>query len=451
MKNHQLMPTFESIEQFAQENAKIHEQIALRLDPMFSQLISAIDIVKQFVRDNDCIIYGGSAMDYAFRTRGGKIYPDESLAIPDLDFFSADGPSAAYKLAKQLYIAGFAQTRVIKAFHVHTMRIDCGNFHWIADVSYMPKRVFDIIPTITYDGMKCVHPTFQRMDLHMSLSRPFFKAPQEAIFERWKKDVERFRMLESLFPAKEIGKSANNSNINIIIDMNRYKKVLITGFLGSQILLGRYKLIKSDTVSIEVSVPEVELIYFDVPKLIDSAHLGLENPIAYDKLTNILPARIVGYDKIITTMTTVYSNKTFTVGYVGVHINGKHFKISDCQSILQLLLGRYLTASITGLDTNIANQYLTQYIDLLSASSMKNMDPKLALQTEVFGRSNLSLTNLVEQNKIAHDLYGVNLIPLPEHYKPSKTQDPPTFNPEDSIIYHEDGKEIPILNFSKTF
>jgi hypothetical protein len=433
------MPTIESIEEFAAMHAKRFEQLAIANDPMFDRLVKAIDIVKQFIRDRGCIIYGGSAMDYAFRTRGGKIYPDESLAVPDLDFFARGGPNDAYLLANRLYEEGFIDTRVIKAFHVHTMRIDCGAFHWIADVSYVPGAIFDIIPTLVYDGMLCVHPTFQRMDLHMSLSRPYFKAPQEAVFERWKKDIDRFRILDSLF-------GLEMPIISAVADITGVEKLLtslppqngnnyvMTGYLAAILHLWN----KNGPPATLQHMHDVELLSPTAPNI--ATAVGADTLVAYSRVTNILPARVEGWKdgkKWI-----VYSNKYYTVGVSTVLVGDKKYQITDCQSTLHMLLGRYILQKDDP-------SYLAAYVTLLNAAKEPSMRPNLSLQLEVFGDRNITLSNIVETARVESELYARPMIPLPDHYRPNRSAKLPQFDPLSSIIYHEAGDEIPIDKFAE--
>jgi hypothetical protein len=152
---------------------------------MYQDVVDVIIEVKEFIRKKKLIIYGGTAIDFALRLKGDKIYPDESLSVADLDFFSPNSVEDAYELADMLYNKGYKEARSIVALHVITMRVDMGDNHFIADISYIPRDVYDKIPYLTYDGMRIVHPDFQKIDLHSSLSFPYDNTPMEVIFHRW--------------------------------------------------------------------------------------------------------------------------------------------------------------------------------------------------------------------------------------------------------------------------
>src|SRR5581483_6869402 len=122
----ELAHAFEIVE----ASAKKYELISTKLDPQYDLVVKAVPLVKNFIAERGLIIYGGTAIDYALRLHGSCIYPDEQLAIPDLDMYSKDSVSAAYDLADILFAAGYKDVRVIRATYVRTMRVDIGDNHF---------------------------------------------------------------------------------------------------------------------------------------------------------------------------------------------------------------------------------------------------------------------------------------------------------------------------------
>lgn len=181
-------------------SAKLFEDISAKKDPHFESAVKAIVLVKEFIRKKKLIIYGGTAIDFALRLHGDNIYPDETLLIPDLDFYSPRNVEDAYELADILFDAGFPDARTIKATHTRTMRVDIADNHFIADLSYVEPAIFSELPFIEYDGMRIVHPNYQKIDLHSSLNFPFDNPPKEVIFARWTKDIFRYNKLSQYYP-----------------------------------------------------------------------------------------------------------------------------------------------------------------------------------------------------------------------------------------------------------
>jgi hypothetical protein len=174
--------------------------LAQERDVDFDMITRALTLVRQFITDRDLIIYGGLAIDYSLRRAsadGARIYPDEEL--PDYDFFSPRAVDDARELADLLTAAGFTQVSVVRRFHVQTMgvRVD---FRDVADISYAPPYVFERLPTVTYRGLRVIHPDYQRIDMHLAFSYPFLGAPMEAVFHRYSKDLARYNLLDQYYP-----------------------------------------------------------------------------------------------------------------------------------------------------------------------------------------------------------------------------------------------------------
>jgi hypothetical protein len=185
----------------ALESSKQRELVIARRDKLSLVLSQATEIVKQFIREHECVLYGGTAIDYALRLRGSKIYSDDELAFPDLDFYIWE-LDHAYQLADQLANAlPDANVRVIGAQHVGTLRVDVGENHFIADMTlrYESAR---LLPTVEFEGMRCLHPMVQRMDLHAAFAFPFDNPPREVAIERWNKDSKRFAILDEHYPVE---------------------------------------------------------------------------------------------------------------------------------------------------------------------------------------------------------------------------------------------------------
>jgi hypothetical protein len=173
------------------------EVIAQKRDADAPMAERALEIVRLFIIEKGLILYGGLAIDYALRLKGSKIYPKHQL--PDYDCFSPQSVDHAYELADRLLAAGFPNVGAIPAIHVQTMRV-ATDFIYVADISYAPPEAFSRLPTISYGGMRVVHPDHQRTDMHLAFCFPFSNPPREDIYHRFAKDLKRFRLLQALYP-----------------------------------------------------------------------------------------------------------------------------------------------------------------------------------------------------------------------------------------------------------
>src|SRR3989344_6012625 len=208
-----------------ESNSKKYEEISQKHKLTYSQILDSIPIIKRFIIDNNLIIYGGTAIDYALRLYGDYIYPDESLSIPDLDFYSPNNVKHAYDLADKLYSLGYKEVRTIRALYVTTMRVDIIDNNFVADITYVSKNIFDVLPTLEYEGMRIIHPDFQKIDLHRSLSFPYENAPWEVIFARWKKDIIRYNKLADKYPINCVAIKEEKLSIVHTIDIKYINNV----------------------------------------------------------------------------------------------------------------------------------------------------------------------------------------------------------------------------------
>jgi len=180
------------------ENDKRFEDYAAKHTTGYEDTEKALEVVRKFIIDKNLILYGGMAIDLALKAKGHKgIYKKES--VPDYDFMSPTHYEHACELAILLDKLGFKEAQAINAFHVSTYKVRT-NYVWVADITYIPANVFKTIPTITYDGMRMVHPDFQRLDMHRAMSTPYEKPPLEVFLHRGRKDQKRFRMLDEHYP-----------------------------------------------------------------------------------------------------------------------------------------------------------------------------------------------------------------------------------------------------------
>lgn len=437
------------------EKSKEFEQISLKHDPMYDDLVKAIQIVTDFIKEFNLIVYGGSAIDYALRLKGDKIYPDESLTVPDLDFFSPTSFEHAYTLADRLYAAGFKSARVIQAIFVTTMRVDCGDNHFVADISYIPPSVFGKIPFVVYNGMRIVHPEFQKIDLHASFTFPFDKTPREVIFERWNKDVKRFNLLNKYYPT--IGSiDAQKLHKVVVKDLNKF---VLHGYAAYAAIYSWFAgLLRSKGVEPPANVDAnplhatdnsfafdtlntVEIVHFNPPKAVKE--LGLKNVKHYEPLINLIPEHYIGDVRDLTYE--IHSTKHKLLAVNSFEISGHKVRVANVQYLLRHFLARAVVS-----EGKIKNTYLNTYLSLLNMipvvekiiSREEARKCPLFPSINTYGSDNFSSSYEVALNRFLHDWKGDKLMDMPRGYYPERGGAHPVFDPESSEYFREAGREI---------
>lgn len=230
-----------------------------KLDSNHKVLESALDLVREYIIDNDLLIVGGMAIDFSLKLKGSGIY--SMYEIPDYDVVSYDNVKHANEVGQALCKLGVQEVAVIPAVHKTTMRVQIAGYT-VFDATYLPLEIYKNIPTLEYEPFIIVHPMYQMIDQLLSLSLLWqITGPDFNIFNRLKKDTERYQLLSTHYSVPKID----------YIQKETFKKVapsaqVITGgpaenfdinfVWHGQIAYGFYvelykKLTKSDVFSLE--------------------------------------------------------------------------------------------------------------------------------------------------------------------------------------------------------
>ena len=156
-----------------------------------------IDIVEEFLKINNLICYGGTAIN--------NILPEEDqfynkdIEIPDYDFFSYNALEETKKLADIYYKKGFTDVEAKAGQHHGTYKVYV-NFIPVADITQIPKEIFDALKkdSIRVSGILYAPPNFLRMSMYLELSRP------AGDISRWEKVLKRLTLLNKHYPLTSI-------------------------------------------------------------------------------------------------------------------------------------------------------------------------------------------------------------------------------------------------------
>lgn len=452
------------------EHSKEFEYIKDSHDPVYEDMVQATEIVKQFIIDRGLIIYGGNAIDYALRLRGDQIYPDDILKVPDFDFYSPRNIEDGYDLADLLFQRGWKESRAVNALHLKTMKVDLVDNHWIADISFVPREIFNSLPTLTYNGMKIVHPVVQRLDVHSSLSFPYDNAPMEVIFERWQKDVKRFNALDKSYKMEELlGTKSPAALETLTLPIKMMGRLVLHGFAAYALIYKSFLAQCKEGAAEEIlpaefacrkgadggvvsfsAMGELEIVSFSAKKAILSLSeiLAAKGEVAAKKfrpIWTLLPARTTS--TISGVNIKIHSTKGKLLASNSVTVDGNVFRAANVQYVLRYFLGMYLV------DDARAPVYLAYYISLMKMIQLteRNLDRKDALNSILFptiltyGNKNISLSRKVMLNALYSELDGVERYKIPVNYYPARSKATirphPQFDVATSKFFQEDGAE----------
>jgi hypothetical protein len=370
------------------------KEIPIRNHAQFSQFVIAQEIVRSYIQNNDCIIYGGMAVDFALRASGGgnHIYDDDEL--PDYDFFAPDNVKAAHDLvsilSRKIGNDGGFNIYAGRAIYVRTMKVAVGPNNWVADITYIPPALFKQIPTMTYDGMRYVHPHFQFNDLHSSLAFPYDAAPREVVFARWAKDIARFNKLYAAYPITE--KTTSPELIATNIPREIVNHIVLQGYAAYSAYYTQIKpYLNNDSIvvardmsvtaqgSISVYTPRAvvdTVMHRNVLKLtwfrsnIDESSVREYGPFL-DLIDHSVHARMAR-----TSTLRVYLTIGRYISYNSINLRANmHVRVVSIHALLKFFISSYLRAEYFDNDHELAREYAAYYTSCLAMIAASRTAP----------------------------------------------------------------------------
>ena len=152
-----------------------------------------ISILEDFLRKNQNICYGGTAINNIL-PKQAQFY-DRDIEIPDYDFYSPNALDDAKELADIYHNSGFSEVEAKAGMHYGTYKVFV-NFIPIADITFISSEIFDSIKkeAIKVDGILYAPANFLRMNMYLELSRPMGDV------SRWEKVLKRLNLLNKYYP-----------------------------------------------------------------------------------------------------------------------------------------------------------------------------------------------------------------------------------------------------------
>ena len=206
--------------------------------PTKEDQMRAIQIVLDYVKDNNRIIYGGYAQNKLIIQKNKEdTFYDEDV-IPDIDFYSYDPIMDMKIISNKLFDAGFKYVQAMTAQHKETYKVTF-EFTPVADISYVPKYMYHKLPYVEIGGLKYISVPFAMIDMYRILTDPFNSS------FRWAKHFKRIVTMQKNYPFNKATKPVPIIDKIPATDKPNMDKLLgtIYKFLKNNdkaILFGRY-------------------------------------------------------------------------------------------------------------------------------------------------------------------------------------------------------------------
>lgn len=420
-------------------------------------LTFAYQVVVDFARARNRIFTGGMAIDLALKSKGSFLYDKYNI---DFDFLSPDFHRDAFDLT-DLLGQDLEKDRLnaIVAMHPSTMRVRY-NFQAIADITYTPHELFDLIPTIEANGCRIVHPCYQMIDQHLALSMPYANEPLINLGGRYKKDfIRQLKLMRAFPPAKYVkevcGKhQLKKTKIDLPALLNQIKELGHSVCFAGDVTLDYYEQLGKKSKVYNLSKLELcaPLVIFsnDFVKLAKALDPEAKffnrvlDKIPRTALVNWQSAELILVDN---------TNRWVTATQID-----KHFSIASIHTASVVALSYamiYKKADHAELYIRLAEIYL----------KLVESESPWALCASYFGQQKISESRLiavtkscegktpnsVAQHAAPNDLHAQksiiavpNSVASPKNYYPASGKPADRdFNPLNSEFYEYDGKECP--------
>lgn len=244
-------------------------------EPTLTEISSVYNVIKQFIIKNKRIVYGGFAQNMLIKIKNSKdvFYTEIDGAfynlpeIADIEFYSPNPIGDLIDLTEELYKKGFKFIEGKEGMHNETYKIFV-NFDNYCDISYMSQNIYNSIPVIEIDGIKCADPHFMLVDAYRVLNDPMTS------YWRIDKSIKRFQKILNYYPIEQKNynmtlqiKTYNNENVLKFIRKKfiQLSKLIVIGIYGYNYYA---KKVSDKQV---LNVPYYEVITTELEK--DSKHI----------------------------------------------------------------------------------------------------------------------------------------------------------------------------------
>ena len=163
------------------------------LEPSLKEFKEVYSIILDYIKTNKKKIYGGYAQNHLIKIKNEKDVFYKELDMADVEFYTHEPVKDTIELCDILLKKGYKYVQGSEGVHNETYKIFV-NFINYCDITYMPKNVYDNLPTIENKGILYSHPHFMLVDAFRVYSDPLTS------YFRLDKTFNRFTTLIKYYP-----------------------------------------------------------------------------------------------------------------------------------------------------------------------------------------------------------------------------------------------------------
>jgi len=184
-----------------------------KLEPTMEEFKNVYSVIIDYIRKNKRKVYGGYAQNHLIKMKKPSDVFYSELDLADIEFYSYEPLKDVVELCDLLHSKGFKYVQGSDGVHEETYKIFV-NFQNYCDLSYMPKNVYDNLPTIIDDSIIYTHPHFMMVDAFRVYADPLTS------YFRLDKTFNRFTTLMKHYPF-DMSFVKKNLEYNTKLDKNK--------------------------------------------------------------------------------------------------------------------------------------------------------------------------------------------------------------------------------------
>jgi len=181
-------------------------------EPTLKEMGEVYSFIINYIKTNKRVVYGGFAQNLLIihKNKTDAIYSEMNGAyfnwpdIADIEFYSPTPVADLIELTDGLYKKKYKFIEGKEGMHPETFKIFV-NFLNYSDITYMPAHIYNNMPIIVVNGIKCAHPHFMIVDTYRILTDPMTS------YWRIGKTIKRTQLLLKHYPIDQ-------SNIKQVIN-----------------------------------------------------------------------------------------------------------------------------------------------------------------------------------------------------------------------------------------
>ena len=185
-----------------------------KIRPTIDELWDIVKTVFNFVKEKKRKVYGGFALNKLIEavSKEDMFYSNDDVKSWDIDFYSPTPIDDAIEISDRLHKKGYGHIKAGEALHEETYTIFAETNN-CADISYVPRNIYNKIPFIEINGVCLTGPHFMMIDYFRVMTDPLTS------YFRLEKTFKRLCLMMKHYPLPHNTKRIEQPSIDRDLDI----------------------------------------------------------------------------------------------------------------------------------------------------------------------------------------------------------------------------------------